>query len=62
MTFPNFRNPRESLNPLPTIGSSMATRADVTVREYGSIEDAIEARIRDREPVVEIECVPDETG
>jgi hypothetical protein len=60
--FPNFRNARESLKALPAIASGMAHTEDVTVREYGAIQDVIEQRLRAREPTIDIDTLVEATG
>jgi hypothetical protein len=40
----------------------MAHTADVTVREYGAIQDVIEERIRARESTVDIDTLVEATG
>jgi len=60
--FPNFRNTRESLKALPAIASGMAHTEDVTVREYGAIQDVIEERIRARESTIDVDTLVEATG
>jgi hypothetical protein len=40
----------------------MAHTADVTVREYGAIQDVIEQRLRARESTVDIDTLVEATG
>jgi hypothetical protein len=40
----------------------MAHTEDVTVREYGTIQDVIEQRLRAREPTIDVDTLVEATG